>query len=433
LARKGNKNQAMQIQKLDFHLNQDKTASDRQVILFDLSIRGHHPNYIQHLIKYWLAQNLSGVLYIVVSPRFLHEHAEVVELAQSYSTNKIEFVAITIEEEAALRLRKSKLARNWRNFQEWELFFKYALKLRATQALIMYFDTYFLPLALGAKSPCPFSGIYFRPTFHYGEFPNYQFSWQEGWQHWREKLLISRILANPQLKTLFCLDPFAVKHLEKLPSQGRAVYLPDPVEIENTASSDLSSIREKLGIEANRQIFLLFGALNGRKGIYQLLEAIQLLPTSLCQKLCLLLVGESSITSQLKIQIDAVCQVRPVQIIGRYEFIPEQDVQVYFQLADVILAPYQRHVGMSGILLLAAAAQKPVLSSDYGLMGEMVRRYSLGLTVDSTNPSAIAKGLTQLLLEPPSSACDRDKMKSFAQQNSAERFARIIFEQLLSA
>jgi glycosyltransferase involved in cell wall biosynthesis len=188
-----------------------------------------------------------------------------------------------------------------------------------------------------------------------------------------------------------------------------------------------------LGIEANRQIFLLFGALNGRKGIYQLLEAIQLLPTSLCQKLCLLLVGESSITSQLKIQIDAVCQVRPVQIIGRYEFIPEQDVQVYFQLADVILAPYQRHVGMSGILLLAAAAQKPVLSSDYGLMGEMVRRYSLGLTVDSTNPSAIAKGLTQLLLEPPSSACDRDKMKSFAQQNSAERFARIIFEQLLSA
>jgi glycosyltransferase involved in cell wall biosynthesis len=99
-------------------------------------------------------------------------------------------------------------------------------------------------------------------------------------------------------------------------------------------------------------------------------------------------------------------------------------------MADVILAPYQRHVGMSGILLLAAAAQKPVLSSNYGLMGEIVRRYELGLTVDSTEPKEIAKGLTRFLVEDSDKLCDRAKMKSFAEQNSAEEFARVIFEHL---
>jgi glycosyltransferase involved in cell wall biosynthesis len=94
------------------------------------------------------------------------------------------------------------------------------------------------------------------------------------------------------------------------------------------------------------------------------------------------------------------------------------------------LAPYQRHVGMSGILLLAAAAGKPVLSSDYGLMGELVRRYGLGITVDSTVPSEIAKGLMRCLTEPATVLVDLDRMESFAEQHSAERYAKTIFEQL---
>jgi glycosyltransferase involved in cell wall biosynthesis len=294
----------------------------------------------------------------------------------------------------------------------------------------MYFDTCELPLVLGTKSPCPFSGIYFRPTFHYGEFTNHKFSWKDRFQQLREKLFLSRILRNSKLKNLFCLDAFAVKHLDKFNTHVRAITLPDPLQILNPSETQLKNLKKELGIKETRQVFLLFGALTARKGIYQLLDAIATLPPDLCQKMCLLLVGESNIQAQMKTKIDIICQSKPIQIIGRYEFVPEQDVQAYFQMADVILAPYQRHVGMSGILLLAAAAQKPVLSSNYGLMGEIVRRYELGLTVDSTVPQAIAKGLTRFLVEDSDKLCDRAKMKSFAEQNSAEEFARVIFEHL---
>jgi glycosyltransferase involved in cell wall biosynthesis len=192
-------------------------------------------------------------------------------------------------------------------------------------------------------------------------------------------------------------------------------------------------MRDKLNIDPNRQIFLLFGSFEAeRKGIYQFLAALLLLSHELSQKVCLLIVGNAGPEEQghIKEQIDLVSKLRPIQVRTRFEFIPDELVSQYFQLADVALALYQRHVGMSGILLLAAAAQKPVLSTDYGLMGELVRRYQLGLAVDSTSQEQIKAGLTRFLLEPVDELGDRIQMKSFAEQNSAQKFAEVIFQHL---
>ena len=87
---------------------------------------------------------------------------------------------------------------------------------------------------------------------------------------------------------------------------------------------------------------------------------------------------------------------------------------------------------MSGILLLAAAAQRPILSSNFGLMGELVRKYHLGLAIDSTIPQEIANGITECLQKSPEQLRDRTKMKEFAAQNSAESFAQVIFQEVLS-
>lgn len=415
------------------YIDRKINSSDRNIMLFDLSINGHHPAYIRHLICYWGENKLPGYLNIVVSPQFIQHHSDVVDLASSYSESNIKFVAIDPDAEAALKSRKSGFNRTRRAFQEWNLLCRYANSLRASQCLIMYFDTCQLPLAFGKKPPCPVSGIYFRPTFHYSNFVQFVSSWQDRLQQWREKLLLSRVLQHPQLQTLLCLDPFFVKHIDQFNNSVKVAELPDPVSITTVSQAQVMRLKERLGIDPGRQVFLLFGALTGRKGIYQLLEAVAMLPPELSEKVCLVLAGQANSQEQDKISshIAGIRQVAKVQIITHYEFIPEAEVQIYFQLADVVLAPYQRHVGMSGILLLAAAAQKPVLSSDYGLMGEVVRRYNLGLTVDSTIPTEITQGLTKFLLESPADLGDRTKMKSFAEQNSTEQFARVIFEHLL--
>jgi len=83
-------------------------------------------------------------------------------------------------------------------------------------------------------------------------------------------------------------------------------------------------------------------------------------------------------------------------------------------------------------LLLAAAAGKPVLSSDYGLMGELVRRYQLGLAVDSTVPRELAQALSRCLVDTPEMLGDRAQMRTFAEQNSVGRYASTIFRYLKS-
>ncbi len=412
-----------------FLLGYDAFKKDARLMLFDLSIYGHHSSYILHLIKYWIDKNILTSLNIVVSPKFIKEHYDVVQVASNSCQKNINFIPITQQEEVRLKPRDSGINRTVRAFQEWNLFCKYASFLKATQCLIMYFDTCQLPLVLGIKPPCAFSGIYFRPTFHYSNFSNYIPTWKNQVQQWRETFLLNRVLRNPQLKTLFCLDPFAVKDIETFYSKAKAIHLPDPVLLHNKDESQ-TDLRESLGLDSYRQVFLLFGALTERKGIYQLLDSIKHLPTKICEKICLLLIGEANEQNQLLIQskILAISKSQPVQIISRYNFVPEQEVQKYFQIANVVLAPYQRHVGMSGILLLAAAAQKPVLSSNYGLMGELVQHYKLGITVDSSVPEEIAKSLSHFLLQPHEQLCDKSQMQLLAKQNSAERFANVIYQ-----
>lgn len=420
-----------------------------RIMLFDLSVRGHHPSYIHHLIRYWHAQQLPGKLEIVVSPRFLQEHSEVIEWVRQHRIESVEFTAITAAEESELNSRKSRYQRLLRNFKEWALLCRYVQFLEATKCLLMYFDTCRLPLAFATEAPCPVSGIYFRPTFHYQHFhrqnaqPTTVSTWAKDWQ---EQWLLKRILRRPQLETLFSLDPFVVEPITHFPGEFNVVPLVDPVEPQAVVGDRPQILREQLGIDANRQVFLVFGALTERKGLYQLIEAIEHLSPTQCQQICLLLVGESNIQAQLQDRLLALGQAKPIEIITHYEFVPEPDVPAYFHIADVVLAPYQRHVGMSGILLLAAAAQKPVLSTDYGLMGEVVRQYELGVTVDSTVATELAKGIGQFLSSEETAGqtfektagktdswealCDREKMKTFAEQNSTEHFAETIFQQL---
>jgi glycosyltransferase involved in cell wall biosynthesis len=401
-------------------------------MLFNLSTSGHHPSYILHLVRFWGEHDLPGSLDIVVSPKFIEQHIDIVDLARKYGQERVNLVPITVAEVAALLPHSSYLNRKLYFFQEWRLVQYYAELLKANHCLLMYFDTMQIPMAVARKFPCSFSAIYFRPTFHYREFEHYKPTWKDRLQQSQEKLLLSLALRHRQLQTLFCLDPFVVKYLNKFDTSVKTVHLPDPVQIYNDCGITTEQLRQKLNIDPSRRIFLLFGSLDARKGLHQLLQAVSLLSSDVCKRLCLLLVGsiDPGIESKVKAQISQICQSLPVEIVTHNQFIAEYEIQTYFQLADVILAPYQRHVGMSGILVRAATAQKPVLSSDYGLMGEITRRYQLGITVDSAMPNQIAQGLTEFLNTSPEKFGDCSKMRAFAQQNTAEQFASVIFQHL---
>jgi glycosyltransferase involved in cell wall biosynthesis len=403
----------------------DSSAS--RLMLFDLSVGGHHPNYIRYLIEHWNHKKIEGHLFIVVSPDFFKKHDDVVRL----STPSIEFIAISSDE--ATRLIQSKQAVQ-SSFLEWELHCKYAATLQIDHSLLMYFDHLQLPIIFGTRPPCMFSGIYFRPTFHYKHFENYVPTIKDIFRAWRQKLLLSVVLKNKQLATIFSLDCYAVPYIESLAPKSKGIkHLPDPITAIQVTPQDVQDFKKNLGIEENRKVFLLFGLLSERKGIFQVLEAAKLLTTDVAQRCCLLLIGEipTIIKSDILDIIDDLRRKSSIQIIINDDYQSEEIIPLYFSASDIILAPYQQHVGMSGILLWAAAAKRFILASNYGLLGELVYRYKLGIQVDSTNPEEIVKSIIQLINCEHIILGDYSKMSELISQNSSSQFAEIVFKSIL--
>ncbi len=415
-------------------ISQDKNRKSKTVMIFELSIGGHYAEYIAHIFEYWQRQKITGKLYIVVSPLFFQQHSDIAKLAAKCNPEYIRLIAVNQQVSDQLKPHNNLISRNIRAWQEYTLASKYAKRLGAEHIFFPYFDTRQIPLILGKSLPCSYSGIYFRPSFHYQYFGKHRFTWKYQLQQWREKLTLSLVLKDSKLTNLFCLDPFAVKYINCLIDNQKANYLPDPVKTYDNSQADLQQMKDKLGIERSRQVYLLFGGIDSRKGLDQLLESTDFIPQNLHNQLCILVVGSinEKYYRSCSDKIDQLCQQTAIQIIIKNQYIPEIDIQKYFELADVVLALYQSHVGMSGIVNRAAATQRPVLSSNYGLMGEITRRYKLGLTVDSTSPKEIAEGLIEFLSNSPKEHCDLNKMKAFAEQNNPHRFAEVIFQHLMS-
>jgi glycosyltransferase involved in cell wall biosynthesis len=195
----------------------------------------------------------------------------------------------------------------------------------------------------------------------------------------------------------------------------------------------VTQLQQTLGLAPARKIFLLFGALDQRKGIYPLLNALRQLPPAQQTQITLLVVGSMADTERAAL-LAALAEFQrhsAVQLVVQDHFIPDEAIPHYFALADVVLALYQHHVGSSGVLLWAAAGGKAVLASDYGLLGELVRRHQLGYLVDSTQPAAIAKGLAALLTGEPNRLIDRAKATRFVQENRVECFVETICTNLV--
>ena len=96
--------------------------------------------------------------------------------------------------------------------------------------------------------------------------------------------------------------------------------------------------------------------------------------------------------------------------------------------SDVVLAPYQRFVGSSGVLLWAAAAGRPVITQDRGLLGELTRRHGLGTAVDTTDPAALAAAVAAAALDESQPPFDRERARTLVAGHGSGRFARLLLD-----
>ena len=156
--------------------------------------------------------------------------------------------------------------------------------------------------------------------------------------------------------------------------------------------------RDKLALGANERIALFFGHITAYKGLEYLIEAIAILKDQGWHDLRLVVAGgvkdrPSAIYYQtLLATIDRLGIDQSV--IRRTEFIPDEEIEVYFKCADVCVLPYKT-IFQSGVLFLAYRFGLPVVATDVGSLRSDVVEGRTGFICRSEDPQHLAEKLKE--------------------------------------
>ncbi|MEA5457719.1 glycosyltransferase [Arcicella sp. LKC2W] len=390
----------------------------KNILIFEPDASGHHSGYLYHLIINFLSANYPYNLTVLVAPDFFEQHPQIIEETTS---PKVKWIAFSDSEFSAWKITKSQNVTK-RAFFEWDLLRKYITETNASYAFSMYIDYLQIALLTQKALPCPVSGILFRPTLV--NYPAH--SLKERLNTFRKNLTLKLFVKSKKLDSLFNLDPFATDYIKQNWETNKVIFLPDPVQVYSSTKS-VEEIKKELGIEENRKVFLIFGFLDSRKGISEVMEAVGKISKEKSQKGTLLIVGPWEESEKIKFdkKLKEIKGTSDFQIITKNTFIADHDIQPYFEVSDYILALYDKHIGMSAITVRAAAAQKPLLTYNFGLMGKIVTENELGLIVNNDLTEKLEMLLTQNI-----NVGNKHKMKQYAELNRAENYAKVILDNL---
>ena len=396
------------------------------LLLFDPYAGGHHAEHVRHILRGWQArygEHGEHRVTVAVAPKLLADHPDLLELGKELSPH-IRFTEIEDVADLDGRLLAAGL---WHRHAVARAIERH----RPTHVLLLYLDHAQLALGLGLRFSFPvlLSGILFRPSFHYGNFEAGTPPLRERVTRLRKRIVLRGALRNPHLSTVFTLDPSAVPAISNLSRRTEAVALPDPVDpAPAVPEAPIESVRAAYGVEGGRTLALLFGLLAERKGVFAMIDAIRLLPPSAAQRLTVLFAG--AIRPEIHDRLRAATRdIGPPTLVIHDTFVPDEEIQDLVRASDLILVPYQRHVGSSGVLIRAAAANRPVIGQDYGVVGQQITEHRLGRTVDSTQPEALAAALMSFL-DDPTEGFHVQTAREFAEHNTVEAYQRVLFDHL---
>ncbi|MEN3038279.1 MAG: glycosyltransferase [Candidatus Kryptonium sp.] len=167
---------------------------------------------------------------------------------------------------------------------------------------------------------------------------------------------------------------------------------------------DKNEARKILGIRPDEKVLLFFGYIRPYKGLDILLKAMRYILSKFQVKL--FVVGEFYENPERYFKIVEEEGINDF-VVFRNEYIPNDEVKVYFSACDLVVLPYLSAT-QSGIVQIAYNFNKPVVATNVG-----------GL------PEVVQDGITGFITEPSPEKLS-DAIINFFSQNFAETFSKNI-------
>lgn len=207
-----------------------------------------------------------------------------------------------------------------------------------------------------------------------------------------------------------------------------------PFGINNAVpNTDLTraAARDRLGIWETEKTILFFGNITPYKGLEYLVDAFQRVQVAE-QKYRLIIAGRPDNCSKYWAAIRQKLNNNGLKerILLRDEFVPDDETELYFKAADVLVLPYT-HVYQSGVLFLGYSFGLPVLAADVGSLKEDIVEAETGFIFASQNSSDLANAIRKYFASEVYTSLDsrRQKIKDYAiTKHSWELVAQITID-----
>ncbi|UCH09595.1 MAG: glycosyltransferase family 4 protein [Fidelibacterota bacterium] len=188
------------------------------------------------------------------------------------------------------------------------------------------------------------------------------------------------------------------------------------------ARLDKETARRRLGL-GDEPLLLYFGYIRKYKGVLTLLDAMPMIVQQLGAK-CIIAGEFYDDREPYLAKIDTL-DLEPHLILAD-RFIPDDEVNLYFSAADVVVLPYLSAT-QSGIVSIALNYELPCIVTAVGGLPEIIHHQETGLLVPPDNPQALAEAVVSYFKEADQTAMARFISRE-KQRYSWEAFTETIID-----
>lgn len=174
---------------------------------------------------------------------------------------------------------------------------------------------------------------------------------------------------------------------------GKMVVIPSGVDTARFKALPPGDHKQRLGVPADRTVVGVVTRMRVRKGVDEFIRAIGRLRYTR-PDVHGVIVGEVELDADLQALVRSLGLDDHLSLLGRRSDMPE----VLSAFDVFVLCSHDE--GMSNAILEAMAMEKPVVATDVGGTGEVVRHGQTGLLVPAKDPEALAQAIEEVLARP---------------------------------
>ena len=212
--------------------------------------------------------------------------------------------------------------------------------------------------------------------------------------------LYGRVLDNYALTVNISLYKFLVERLGVHPE--RVQYAPYPVDTDTfkplNAKEDL---REKHGLPSDRPVVAYVGSLHPARGLSVLIRSFRNVLSRFPQALLYISHPQHKNEEAYEMHLHELIQnlnlQKNVHIVG-----PSTHIEEIYNLADVVVLPFQRPYWVDPplVLLEAMSSGAAVVTTSVGAINEVIRNHENAVLTKPRDPEILAEAIIELLENP---------------------------------